>query len=219
MVPLVGAGVGLAAIFGTLRFVYGWSLKPLIFFALTPAALLTVLDRAGLEKCSWFGLGMRPLQRAVTVPLVLAMGIGIANSAGKGDSTLSGFGIVTLASLFPVTAVLLLTLFVYFQISPAEIIANANLASASAGSVVSIWEQTPAVEIVLGVRAILPLVIFLFLVLYFILKIKLSNKLVTIYGLILCVVGMCIFNLGLTYGLGAVVQTGRHYQALLLNYQ
>ena len=213
MVLIVGAGVGLAAIFGTLRFVYGWSLKPLIFFALTPAALLTVYFWTVPDLRSVLGLAWdcgAVTTGPVTVPLVLAMGIGIANSAGKGDSTLSGFGIVTLASLFPVTAVLLLTLFVYFQISPAEIIANANLASASAGSVVSIWEQTPAVEIVLGVRAILPLVIFLFLVLYFILKVKLSNKLVTIYGLILCIVGMCIFNLGLTYGLGAIgTQTGQ----------
>ena len=34
----------------------------------------------------------------VTVPLVLSLGIGIAASAGKGDSSLSGFGVVTMAS-------------------------------------------------------------------------------------------------------------------------
>ena len=32
----------------------------------------------------------------VTVPLVLSLGIGIAASAGKGDSSLSGFGVVTI---------------------------------------------------------------------------------------------------------------------------
>ncbi len=37
----------------------------------------------------------------VTVPLVLALGIGVANSGGKGSGQLSGFGIVTLASIFP----------------------------------------------------------------------------------------------------------------------
>jgi len=220
LVLIVGAGVGLAAIFGTLRFVYGWSLKPLIYLALAPSALLTAYFWTVPDLRSVLGLAWdcgAVTTGPVTVPLVLAMGIGIANSAGKGGSTLSGFGIVTLASLFPVTAVLLLTLFVFFQITPAEIIANANAASASAGSVVSIWEQTPAVEIILGVRAILPLVIFLFLVLFFILKVKLSNKLVTIYGLVLCVVGMCIFNLGLTYGLGAIgTQTGQSLPAAFI---
>ena len=56
--------------------------------------------------------------RPVTVPLVLSLGIGIANSAGQNsDNSLSGFGVVTLASLFPIIAVLLLSLYVSTQIS------------------------------------------------------------------------------------------------------
>jgi len=54
----------------------------------------------------------------VTVPLALSLGIGIAAAAGKGDSGLSGFGIVTLASLFPVGGVLLLLLYVASILSP-----------------------------------------------------------------------------------------------------
>ena len=143
------------------------------------------------------------------MPLVLAIGIGIANSAGKGNSSLSGFGVVTLASLFPIMAVLLLTLFVFFQITPDQIIANATAMKDAVSSQASVWEQTPLVEIVLGVRAIVPLVLFLSFVLFVILRSKLANTLVTVYGLSLCVIGMCIFNVGLTYGLGAMgTQTG-----------
>jgi hypothetical protein len=37
----------------------------------------------------------------------------------------------------------------------------------------------------------------------------LPNKMVTVYGLTLSILGMCIFNIGLTYGLGAIgSQTG-----------
>ena len=69
--------------------------------------------------------------------------------------------------------------------------------------------MTPIVEILLGVRAILPLVLFLMGVLFFILRSSLPNRLITLYGLTLSVVGMCIFNVGLTYGLGAIgAQTG-----------
>jgi hypothetical protein len=146
----------------------------------------------------------------VTVPLVLSLGIGIANAAGKGGSSLSGFGVVTMASLFPILSVLLLALFVSFSITPEEII---SLAQSTAGSATvaepSIWDQTPIVETVLGVRAILPLVIFLMFVLFVVLKSSLPNKMVTVYGLVLSIVGMCIFNIGLTYGLGAMgSQTG-----------
>ena len=42
LVLVVGASVGLAAVIGTLRFLYGWSLKPLIYLALAPVLLLTV---------------------------------------------------------------------------------------------------------------------------------------------------------------------------------
>jgi hypothetical protein len=42
----------------------------------------------------------------VTVPLVLSLGIGISAAPGKVDSGLSGFGIVALASLFPLLGVL-----------------------------------------------------------------------------------------------------------------
>ncbi|MFT7460846.1 MAG: hypothetical protein ACI909_003536, partial [Planctomycetota bacterium] len=42
MVLVVGIGVGLAAVLGTLRFLYGWSLKPLVYLTLIPTMLLTV---------------------------------------------------------------------------------------------------------------------------------------------------------------------------------
>ena len=115
-----------------------------------------------------------------------------------------------MASLFPILAVLILAIFVSMSISPEEIIASASSSSASITAVApSIWEQTPFVETILGVRAILPLVLFLMFVLFVVLKSKLPNKMVTIYGLALSIIGMCIFNIGLTYGLGAIgAQTG-----------
>jgi hypothetical protein len=67
---------------------------------------------------------------------------------------------------------------------------------------VSAWyERTPGVEIVLGVRAIVPLVVFLLLVMRFLLKERLKRPGIISYGIALCVLGMCVFNLGLTYGL------------------
>ena len=65
----------------------------------------------------------------VTVPLVLSLGIGIAASAGKGDSSLSGFGVVTMASLFPIIAVLILAIHVSQTMSVDEIIASTSMAS------------------------------------------------------------------------------------------
>ena len=212
LVLMVGGGVGIAAILGTIRFVRGWSLKPMIFAALFPVVILTIYAWLDPNLKSILGLAWdcgAVTTGPVTVPLVLSLGIGIANAAGKGNSSLSGFGVVTMASLFPILAVLLLAIFVSFTISPEEIIAAAKISSSVVQVEPTIWDKTPFVEIILGVRAILPLVLFLMGVLFLVLKSSLPNKIITIYGLTLSIIGMCIFNIGLTYGLGAIgAQTG-----------
>ena len=207
LVLIVGAGVGFAAILGTVRFIRGWSLKPMIYLTLIPIVILTAYCWVDPNLRSILGLAWdcgAVTTGPVTVPLVLSLGIGIANAAGKGESSLSGFGVVTMASLFPILAVLCLAIYVSFNVSPEQIIAAAAVGKTLATAEPSIWDQTPLVEIVLGVRAILPLVIFLVIVLFVILRTSLPNRMVTTYGLTLTIVGMCIFNIGLTYGLGAI---------------
>mgnify|MGYP001358821670 FL=1 len=212
LVLMVGAGVGLAAILGTVRFVRGWSLKPMIYCALVPVMILTGYAWLDPNLRSVLGLAWdcgAVTTGPVTVPLVLSLGIGIANAAGKGQSSLSGFGVVTLASLFPILAVLILAIFMSLTVTPDEIRQAAQLASDAVSVAPTAWDQTPLIEIVTGVRAILPLVLFLMFVLFIVLRSKLPNRMVVFYGLVLSIVGMCIFNVGLTYGLGAIgSQTG-----------
>jgi hypothetical protein len=204
-VLVVGAGVGVAAVLGTMRFMYGWSLKPMIYWSLIPTLLLSIYaitnpNLAAVVGLAWDCGGVTT--GPVTVPLVLALGIGVASAAGKGDSSLSGFGIVTLASIFPILFVILLALYVSFTVSPETIIANAaSLQAASAGKIVPWYESTPYVETILGIRAIVPLVLFLMFVLRWLLRQKLANAGIIRYGIALAVAGMVIFNIGLTYGL------------------
>jgi hypothetical protein len=63
------------------------------------------------------------------------------------------------------------------------------------------YDTSPGQEIVMGIRAILPLVAFLFLVLSVMLREKLPHRSEIFLGIVLTIVGICIFNLGLTYGL------------------
>ena len=207
-VLLVGLGVGLAAVLGTVRFLRGWSLKPLIFMSLAPTLILSVIAFMDPELSKIVGLAWdcgAVTTGPVTVPLVLALGIGVASAAGKGaDSSLSGFGIVTLASVFPILGVLLLSFYTAYTVPPEVIIARAaeiKAAAALAAAQPEWYEVTPWNEVILGVRAIVPLVIFLAIVLILILREKMKNAGMTYYGIFLAVSGMCIFNVGLTYGL------------------
>ena len=203
LVLVVGMGVGLAAVLGTSRFLYNWSLKPMIYMALVPTIGLTVYCMQDPDLAKILGLAWdcgAVTTGPVTVPLVLALGIGIAASGGKGESSLSGFGIVTLASLFPIIAVLCLAVYVSTVTTPEAIIAAAQASTAVAA--VPAWhELTPWAEIKGGAQAIIPLVIFLFLVLKLVLREKVQEAGILTYGLVLCVTGMMIFNVGLSYGL------------------
>jgi hypothetical protein len=213
-VLVVGIGVGIAAVLGTIRFLYDWSLKPLIYFSLLPVVLLTAYCAMDDDLATVVGLAWdcgAVTTGPVTVPLVLALGIGVANSGGKGDSQLSGFGIVTLASVFPILAVLALAVFWKFTVPVDVILAEvaAKSAAAAAAAAPAWYEVSPGLDVRLGVQAIVPLVIFLMVVLFGILKEKLPNAFIIVWGLFLCVLGMCTFNVGLTYGLAALgSQTG-----------
>lgn len=216
LVLAVGAGVGLAAVLGTIRFLNGWSLKPYIYGALVPTLLLTFYIAFDDDLSIILGLAWdcgAVTTGPVTVPLVLSLGIGIASAAGKGNTSLSGFGIVTLASLFPIIAVMLLGLYVSWTVSPDEIIVAAA-AGADVVAETQWYGQTPWVEIIGGVRAIVPLVLFLFVIFKVLLRATLVQRGIVFYGLFLCVAGMCVFNIGLTYGLSALgSQSGQYVPA------
>jgi hypothetical protein len=212
LVLIVGMGVGLAAVLGTIRFLRSWSLKPLIYASIGPALLLSIwiASDEGLSRTLALAWDCGAVTTGpVTVPLVLALGIGIASAAGKGNSSLSGFGIVTLASIFPIIGVMGLAIFVSQTVSVEEIISAA--AAATAAATTQQWhEKTPWLEMILGVRAIVPLVLFLLVVLHFVLRERIRDRVQSAYGLVLALFGMIVFNLGLTYGLGRLgAQTGR----------
>ncbi|MDO9527591.1 MAG: DUF1538 domain-containing protein [Syntrophales bacterium] len=109
LVYSVGVGVGIAVLFGMLRFLYGWSLKPFIYILVSILSAFSIW--ALFEPNMKFLTGLAwdcgaVTTGPVTVPLVLALGIGICRIVSSGTSEAAGFGVVTLASLFPIVAVL-----------------------------------------------------------------------------------------------------------------
>lgn len=111
LVASVAGGVGVAVTFGMVRFFYGLSIKPFIF-VLIPL-LLMVSGYCAMDENLESILGLAwdagaVTTGAVTVPLVLALGIGVSRASGKQEDAAGGFGIIMLASAFPVLAVLIL---------------------------------------------------------------------------------------------------------------
>jgi hypothetical protein len=195
LVWAVAGGVGGAVTLGLLRLMYGWRMKTLIMIIVPLCLAITgyAASRPELERVlglAWDcgGITTGP----VTVPLVLALGIGVAASAGRGDHPLAGFGIVTLASLLPVISVLGTAIHFSGQGLPAL---------DATPHAVDWYTATPVAEMLAALRAILPLVLLLFVVQRFLLQTPIKRRDLFIYGISVAVLGMMAFNLGLSTGL------------------
>jgi hypothetical protein len=117
----VAIGVGLAVMFGMLRFIFNWSLKPFIYVFVGILILVTLW--AAFDPNLRYIMGLAwdcggVTTGPVTVPLVIALGIGICRVVGRAGSGSAGFGVVTLASLLPVLTVLVLGMAVNTQVPP-----------------------------------------------------------------------------------------------------
>jgi len=195
----IAAAVGCAVAVGILRLTLGISLKALVIATLVPAGVLTWLVGRQPELAAVLGLAWdcgAITTGPVTVPLVLALGIGVAAANGRANNPLSGFGIVTLASLFPAIFVMATGLWLADTVTPAE--AMRGVATAADGSV---WSEPPLRDVLGAMRAILPLVAFLYLVQRFLLREKMRQGSTIFFGICVALLGMMLFNVGLTSGL------------------
>lgn len=110
LIVAIGIGVGAAVAFGMIRFYIGFSIKPVILVLVPILLMVTLLFSRSASLSTILGLAWDAgavTTGPVTVPLILALGIGVSRSSGKSKESGSGFGVVMLASAFPVLAVML----------------------------------------------------------------------------------------------------------------
>lgn len=195
VVYTVASSVGLAVLVSMLRFMRGWNLKWLLLAVAIPALLLTAYMAMDPYLRPIIGLAWdcgAITTGPVTVPVVLALGIGVSAASGKEDNPLDGFGIVTLASLFPPLAVMLLGLYM----STTGVSLGQDVIPVAAAADTGLIDG-----VVAALRAILPLTLLLWLVQRFWLRERIEHGHLILYGIVLSVLGMAAFNIGLSEGL------------------
>ena len=113
LIYAIGIGVGAAVIIGLTRFYYDFSIKPLIFIIIPIVLGFTLWAHYDEKLNSLIGLAWDSgavTTGAVSVPMILAIGIGVSRASGKKESLRGGFGVIMLASALPIIAVLSLGL-------------------------------------------------------------------------------------------------------------
>ena len=101
----VALSVGLAIVLGVLRILRGWSLPILIVSGYALVMLMTLFAPKEIIGLAYDSGGVTT--STVTVPLVTALGVGLARTIRGRDPLMDGFGLIALASLTPMIFVML----------------------------------------------------------------------------------------------------------------
>ncbi len=107
----VALSVGVAIVIGVLRILRGWSLPVLIVSGYILVMLMTVFAPKEIVGLAYDLGGVTT--STVTVPLVTALGVGLARTIRGRDPLTDGFGLIALASLMPMIFVMLFGLIVH----------------------------------------------------------------------------------------------------------
>ncbi|MFT4799844.1 MAG: uncharacterized membrane protein (DUF2068 family), partial [Candidatus Azotimanducaceae bacterium] len=107
----VSLGVGTGIAVGVAKIVFDIPIVYLLVPGYSLAIILTVFSNEEFVNIAWDSAGVTT--GPVTVPLVLAMGLGFGNALGA----VEGFGILSMASIGPVVAVLSTGLYIKWKIS------------------------------------------------------------------------------------------------------
>lgn len=102
---VVALSVGVALLIGVFRILANWSLPVMIIGGYILVVLATTIAPAEIVGVAYDSGGVTT--STVTVPLVTALGVGLASSLKGRNPMLDGFGLIAFASLTPILFVLL----------------------------------------------------------------------------------------------------------------
>ena len=189
LISIVGLGVGLLLLLGVLKILFHLDLTSLLMFFYMAlfclAALLIDRGKGSLLALSFDSGGVTT--GPITVPFIMALGVGIALTVGGRNASENSFGLIALCSVGPILAVIALSLFARGDLSYA--IPDYSMETILAeGSMTLLWAKT------LDVGKSLILLVFFFAILqYTVLKLPISKIIQISFGILYALIGLVIF--------------------------
>ena len=107
----VALSVGVAIVLGVLRILRGWSLPMIVVGGYVLVMVMTLFAPKEIVGLAYDLGGVTT--STVTVPLVTALGVGLARTIRGRNPLTDGFGLIALASLTPMIFVMVLGLFIH----------------------------------------------------------------------------------------------------------
>ena len=185
----VGAGVGLLLVIAIFKIVTRISLsKLLMFFYMLLFAVTAILITSGNESLIPMGFDSGGVTTGpITVPFIMALGVGIAATIGGKDASENSFGLIALCSVGPILAVLLLGCTVSGEMEPYDL--SQYLLNFGLGHIIEVILET-AKEVLIALGLIVVFFIVLQLV---VLKLPRKRLIQITVGITYTFIGLVIF--------------------------
>lgn len=191
LIVTVAVGVGLFLMLSALRVVFKISLSKLLVISYSIIFLLTIFIPNEFIPLSFDSGGVTT--GPITVPFIMALGIGIASVNGGEDSKNDSFGLIGLCSIGPILSVLLLSVF-YKNGSTEYIVSESN--SSLIEYIIQYCEEIAI--------ALSPIIILFFIFQIFFLKIPKKALTKIIVSIVYTFIGLVLFLVGVNYGFSNV---------------
>ncbi len=105
----VAIAVGLSVVIGVIKILKGWPIQYLIISGYLMVMLVTLLAPNFIIGIAYDAGGVTT--GPITVPLLTALGVGLSSSIRARNPLIDGFGMIAIASLLPIIAVMLFGIF------------------------------------------------------------------------------------------------------------
>jgi hypothetical protein len=192
---LVATSVGGVIALGVFRTIAGWPLHWFMIIGYILVLSVTYFAPEEIVGLAYDSGGVTT--NIVTVPLIAALGIGLASSIRGRNPLIDGFGLVALAVMVPMISVQLYGILVYSGPAPeASLLIGASTdAPAQSGLLKALLDLAEMF------RDVLPIIFTILFFQYIVLRRKLSNPPKILFGFLLVIFGLYAFVVGLKLGL------------------
>ncbi|CAA6801540.1 MAG: FIG01183065: hypothetical protein [uncultured Sulfurovum sp.] len=197
----VALSVGFAIALGTLRILLG---HPIQYYIITGYILVVVMTFFAPKEIIGLAYDSGGVTTStVTVPLVAALGIGLASSIKGRNPAIDGFGLIAFASLTPMIFVQVYGIIVYSLGDASSVSAIADTIVATKEVVVQqAFSLKETFFDLLGViKDVAPILIVIFFFQYIIIKKSVPHLPKIVVGIIMVILGLYAFIVGLEMGL------------------
>ncbi|MBQ4073775.1 MAG: DUF1538 domain-containing protein [Clostridia bacterium] len=196
LILTVAVGVGIFLVVALLRIIFQWKLSYILVGLYALVFLLGALIKPEFAPMSFDSGGVTT--GPMTVPFILALGVGVANVRSGKNAQDDSFGLVALCSVGPILAMMIISLFFpHLDNVPGE---NAAAQVANTLEIRSTYAHALPHYLWEVFLALAPIIVLFFLFQFFALHLPWSEIKKIIVGLIYTYIGLVVFLTGVNVG-------------------